>query len=80
MAICPICNGFEEIKKKCTSCGNLALDQGRIMDYYGAYSAYMPIDLMKLEDGYPNDYANKECPHFLKCPVCGNQEVTLIKE
>ena len=80
MAICPICNGFEEIKTKCSSCGNHIYDQGRIMDYYDDYSAYMPIDLMKLENGYPTDYINKECPHLLKCLSCGNQEIALIKE
>lgn len=80
MAICPICNGFEEIKATCSSCGNELIDSGRIMDYYDDYSPYMPIDQMKMEDGYPNDYKNKECPHMLKCSVCGYEVVSLIKE
>lgn len=80
MAICPICNGFEEIKEKCNSCGTDLNDTGRLMDYYDDYSAYMPIDQMKMEDGYPNDFVNKECPHLLKCPVCGQDEVKFIKE
>lgn len=80
MAICPICNGFEEVKSKCLSCGNYVYDQGRIMDFYDDYSAYMPIDLMKMEDGYPADFKNKECPHVLKCSACGNQEIAFIKE
>lgn len=80
MAICPICNGFENIQANCSACGNDTFDQGRIMDFYDDYSAYMPIDLMKLENGYRADYENKECPHLLKCPVCGNNEVTFIKE
>ncbi|WP_408607266.1 hypothetical protein [Cytobacillus praedii] len=80
MAICPICNGFEELKANCSSCGNELIDSGRIMDYYDDYSAYMPIDQMKMEDGYPNDYKLKKCPHLLKCSVCGNEVVSLIKE
>jgi rubredoxin len=40
----------------------------------------MPIDQMKLEDGYPADFANEECPHLFKCPDCGASKVYLIKE
>ncbi|QED47109.1 hypothetical protein [Cytobacillus dafuensis] len=80
MAFCPICNGFEEIKIACSSCGNALMDNGRIMDYYDDYSPYMPIDQMKMEDGYPADYENRECPHLLKCAVCGMNVVRLIKE
>ncbi|MBY0123103.1 hypothetical protein [Bacillus sp. S/N-304-OC-R1] len=80
MAVCPICNGFEEINENCSACGGSIYDQGRIMDYYDDYSAYMPIDLMKMENGYGADYANKECPHLLKCSVCGHNEVKFIKE
>lgn len=80
MTICPICNGFEQFKGKCSMCGNELKDTGRIMDYYDGYSAYMPIDQMKLEDGYQNDYVKKECPHLLTCPICGQDEVRLIKE
>lgn len=80
MAICPICNGFEEIKAKCSSCGSELTDSGRIMDYYDDYSAYMPIDQMKMEDGFPNDYKDKECPHLLKCSSCGSEIVNFIKE
>lgn len=80
MAICPICNGFKDIKITCSLCGNELNDTGRIMDYYDDYSAYMPIDQLKMEDGYLSDFANSECPHLLKCPVCGHDEVKLIKE
>ncbi|WP_075981552.1 hypothetical protein [Bacillus massilinigeriensis] len=80
MGICPVCNGFEHIDKTCPSCGNQLEDSGRIMDFYDDYSPYMPIDQMKLEDGYPNDFSNKECPHFLTCASCGYSSVLLIKE
>lgn len=80
MAICPICNGFEKISEKCSSCGNDVEDMGRLMDYYDDYSAYMPIDQMKLEDGYPADFMKQECPHVLKCSACDQTVVRFIKE
>ncbi|WP_449620485.1 hypothetical protein [Robertmurraya sp. Marseille-Q9965] len=80
MGICPICNGFKELHKECQTCGTSLEDSGRVMDYYDDYSPYMPIDLMKLEDGYPNDYENHQCPHLLKCPQCGYDEIVFINE
>ncbi|TKC18125.1 hypothetical protein [Robertmurraya kyonggiensis] len=80
MGICPICNGFQELQKECQSCGTSLEDSGRVMDYYDDYSPYMPIDLMKLEDGYPNDYEKHQCPHLLKCPQCGYDEIVFIEE
>lgn len=80
MAICPICNGFENISEKCASCGTTVEDMGRIMDFYDDYSAYMPIDQMKMEDGYPTDYAMKQCPHVLKCSACNQMVVKFINE
>ncbi|MFE8696251.1 hypothetical protein ACFYKT_07775 [Cytobacillus sp. FJAT-53684] len=50
------------------------------MDFYDEYSAYMPIDQLKMEDGYGHDFENKECPHLLTCNTCGHDEVRLIKE
>ncbi|MDF2039125.1 hypothetical protein LIT38_06620 [Bacillus sp. CMF12] len=80
MAICPVCNGFEKLEATCSSCGSSMEDSGRVMDFYDDYSAYMPIDQMKMEDGYPQDYQREECPHLLKCPSCGQDSVKLIKE
>jgi DNA-directed RNA polymerase subunit M/transcription elongation factor TFIIS len=80
MAICPVCNGFENIEASCSSCGSRLEDSGRVMDFYDDYSAYMPIDQMKMEDGYPRDYQQEECPHLLKCPACGHDSVMFIKE
>ncbi|MCM3706310.1 MULTISPECIES: hypothetical protein [Cytobacillus] len=80
MAICPVCNGFEKIAAACSSCGSRMEDSGRVMDFYDDYSAYMPIDQMKMEDGYPLDYKEEECPHLLKCPSCGSDSVKFIKE
>lgn len=78
-SICPICNGMESLEKPCTNCGYHVEDRGRVMDYYDDYSAYMPIDQMKLEDGY-QDLSAHLCPHFIQCPHCGQEEILLIKE
>ncbi|MCA1039343.1 hypothetical protein LCM00_07545 [Bacillus infantis] len=80
MSVCPACNGLENISKSCPKCGNGMDDSGKIMDFYDDYSAYMPADQLKLEDGYPDDYKNKECPHLLSCPNCGDDEVAFVKE
>ena len=80
MGICPICNGFEKLKEKCSSCGKMVEDMGRQMDFYDNYSAYMPIDQMKKEDGFEMDYAKQQCPHVIKCSACGHMEVKLINE
>jgi len=50
------------------------------MDYFDDYSAYMPIDLMKLEDGYSDDFKEGRCPHLYKCPHCHEDEVQFIQE
>ncbi|MFB6465205.1 hypothetical protein ACE38V_00160 [Cytobacillus sp. Hz8] len=80
MGICPVCNGFQQIKEYCPACGSILEDSGRIMDFYDDYSPYMPIDQLKLEDGYPRDYVQKECPHSLTCPSCEYNRVIFIKE
>ncbi|WML49674.1 hypothetical protein RCG23_06890 [Neobacillus sp. PS3-34] len=80
MTVCPVCNGLKEIQVSCGGCGNNMKDYGRVMDFYDNYSAYMPIDQMKLEDGYPDTYSDHKCPHFYQCPTCQKDEVIFIKE
>lgn len=80
MGICPVCNGFEELKIECPTCGSVATDRGRMMDFYDDYSAYMPIDQMKLEDGYRDDLAKDQCPHYVKCDHCGYETAYFIQE
>ena len=80
MGICPICNGFEALELKCPKCGAKINDTGRLMDFFDDYSAYMPIDQMKLEDGYKEDFKKGQCPHLLKCDQCNYEETYLIKE
>lgn len=80
MGICPVCNGLEEKSFTCRSCGIALEEAGRLMDFFDDYSAYMPIDLMKLEDGYSDDYKEGRCPHLYKCPNCHEDEVRFIQE
>ncbi len=79
MNICPLCNGLEQLNKVCTDCGQQVEDKGRIMDYYDDYSAYMPIDQMKLENGYP-DLEKHLCPHLVLCESCGMEDLVFIQE
>lgn len=79
MGICPLCNGFKEIQINC-QCGSVMLDSGREMDFYDDYSAYMEIDPLKLEDGYPNSFSGHQCPHLFTCVSCQKDQVLLIDE
>lgn len=80
MGICAICNGFEQLTVNCPNCGEYFDDNGRIMDFYDDYSAYMEIDHLKFEDGYPESFSKEECPHLVSCPKCGHSEVKFIQE
>ncbi len=65
---------------KCKKCGSVMMEKGRIMDYYDDYSAYMDIELMKMEDGFPESFKHHQCPHLYSCPNCLTDEVILIME
>jgi recombinational DNA repair protein RecR len=80
MWICPLCNGFETIKKSCSVCSNMLEDKGRIIDFFDDYSAYMEIDDMKKIDGYEHTLSNHECGHVLYCQNCNREQITFIKE
>lgn len=80
MSICPLCNGLRAIKIICERCGNEMNDRGKVMDYYDDYSPYMDIDVMKMEDGYPDTYSQHKCPHLYSCLNCLKDEIILIKE
>lgn len=80
MGICPVCNGLEQPIYQCQQCGSTLEESGRLMDYFDDYSAYMPIDLMKLEDGIRNDARNEQCPHVYHCPSCHHDQIMIIKE
>ncbi|WP_462408887.1 hypothetical protein [Neobacillus sp. Marseille-QA0830] len=80
MSICPVCNGMREVYVLCPDCGQPMLESGREMDYYDDYSAYMEIDLMKMEDGYPESKTGHKCPHLFRCPSCLKDETIFINE
>lgn len=79
MGMCPVCNGLMIMAPLCPDCSGKMEDQGREAEFYDEYSPYMPIDQMKLEDGYPDDYVKEKCPHLYKCNDCGANKVFLIK-
>jgi hypothetical protein len=80
MGMCPLCNNFRDVNVQCPDCGTRMENKGREAEYYDDYSPYMPIDQMKLEDGYPTDYKNGECPHVFACQKCGSDQVIMVKE
>ncbi|KLT19153.1 hypothetical protein [Neobacillus vireti] len=80
MSVCPVCNGFRDVYLLCAYCSEPMLESGRIMDFYDNYSPYMEIDLMKMEDGYPDTNSGHKCPHLYRCPSCQHDEIILIKE
>ncbi|NHM31777.1 hypothetical protein [Neobacillus terrae] len=80
MDVCHLCNGLREVHVSCGICGNEMADKGKEMDYYDDYSPYMPTDLMKMEDGFPDTYSAHKCPHLFTCSKCGKNETILIKE
>nr|WP_243735033.1 hypothetical protein [Paenibacillus turpanensis] len=67
--MCPVCNGFQQLQYSCPICEYPAVDQGRLNDMYGPYSAYRPIDDIKLTNGYA-DVSEHECIHVILCPRC----------
>ncbi|MDQ7860126.1 hypothetical protein RCO48_00950 [Peribacillus frigoritolerans] len=80
MSICPLCNGLRKIHVDCPECGSELEDKGKFMDYADDYSAYMDIDILKENDGYPQSLQKGQCPHLTKCPECGHDEVVLVPE
>lgn len=80
MYVCPLCNQLGYIDYKCPDCLNTMEDNGRLMDYFDDYSAYLDIEGMKLFDGYPDDKKNHQCPHVFYCVHCSKEIVYFIKE
>lgn len=78
-SICPVCNGLEEWKQACPQCGQMLADLGRLSDYYGPYSAYRPIDEMKMTDGLP-DLEPHLCVHAAYCETCGRNFEMALEE
>lgn len=67
MKICPVCNNIIEPNFLCKSCKTTLEDKGRVEEYYGPYSADMPIE------------NEKYCTHIYKCRLCSKIENYNIK-
>lgn len=80
MALCPLCNGLRKINVLCSECNTEMDDKGKSMDYDDEYSAYMDTDTLKQNDGFMRSLADGQCPHLMKCPNCGHDEIILVKE
>jgi hypothetical protein len=77
--ICPVCNGLSTLHPECPKCKQTAADMGRFHDMLGPYSAYRPIDDMKLTNGF-YDLRNHECVHIAHCSHCDYAFYSVIKE
>ncbi|WP_033829597.1 hypothetical protein [Bacillus andreraoultii] len=80
MRICPVCNAFETINNQCSNCDEFMVDEGKLSDFFDDYSPYMEIEIMRREDGFPNNFKEAQCVHLLQCPKCGRQETVMIQE
>ncbi len=80
MSMCPLCNGMSSIESQCSSCQGQMVDQGRLLDYFDDYSAYLDIEGMKLFDGIENDQRDHQCPHVFYCSNCQKEDTVLIQE
>lgn len=80
MTLCPLCNGFRAIHLSCPKCHGEMEDQGKVMDYDDAYSAYEDIETLKKNDGFPYSQIKGQCPHLMKCTKCFYDEIILIPE
>lgn len=80
MSICPVCNGLKQVTMNCPTCYGRMEEKGRVMDYFDQYSPYMPIDQLKMNDGYENNLLEKKCPHLFFCENCETDTVMFISE
>ncbi|SDZ15631.1 hypothetical protein SAMN05421736_1074 [Evansella caseinilytica] len=80
MSYCPVCNGLQRMELVCPSCQHPMYDQGRQMDYFDDYSAYLPIELTKENDDIADDKRLKKCPHLMICDHCNMNKIILIQE
>ncbi|MDU2065872.1 MAG: hypothetical protein E6713_13690 [Sporomusaceae bacterium] len=59
---CSLCNGIESKLVTCDYCGQIMVNQGRLVDYYGPYSPYTSQD------------SEGSCVHLFYCPYCRNDQ------
>ncbi|GGE06871.1 hypothetical protein GCM10011571_05020 [Marinithermofilum abyssi] len=77
---CPVCNGLSDLYVYCARCGQPLEDIGRLLDLFGDYSPYRPINDLKKTDGIEDDLAYNQCPHSLYCWQCGDYQLHMVAE
>lgn len=77
--ICPLCNGLQEIDRRCPKCGKEMLDGGRLQDFYEPYSPYLDDNLLS-PPKLALDNSLGLCMHLIYCPRCGEDQRIIIKE
>lgn len=80
MEFCPLCNGMDTISVPCPKCQTNMEDQGKVMDYFDDYSAYLDIDMVKMVDGDPNSLEEHQCLHYFYCSACQYEETRNVKD
>ncbi|MFC0189858.1 hypothetical protein ACFFJY_16240 [Fictibacillus aquaticus] len=80
MSVCPLCNLLHTAAIRCPECGSETEDKGKVSDFYDDYSPYMEIDGLKLEDGFPADERDRQCPHIFYCHSCQQEVLFFINE
>ncbi|MDN4075766.1 MULTISPECIES: hypothetical protein [Fictibacillus] len=80
MSMCPVCNQLHTVAFRCPECGNLSEDLGKLSDYFDDYSPYVDSDGLKLENGYPADFKDGQCPHMYYCRICRHEMIMFISE
>ncbi|WP_425542000.1 hypothetical protein [Alkalibacillus silvisoli] len=71
---------MQNYSNKCSECDSNIEDQGKVIDYFDDYSAYMDISLMKLLDGDPQSFDNHQCLHYFYCENCNHEEIIAVNE
>lgn len=78
MAVCPLCNGFQQLDNECPSCHAHMNDAGKVSDYLDPYGHYNDDETVKMGDGYPDTAKGLVCPHLFVCASCGKDEVVFV--
>jgi DNA-directed RNA polymerase subunit M/transcription elongation factor TFIIS len=80
VAMCPLCNGLNELDMNCSNCGTLMTDLGKVSDFLDPYGHYNDEETVKMGDGYPNTAQDQICPHLMSCKHCSHDKVVFIQE
>jgi len=76
---CPVCNGFQYLHVRCSSCDSAIIDCGRTSDLSSPYAPYEQIvdepliTSMLLQNSL-------SCKHLVYCPACKHTAEVSVKE